>query len=127
MSSAGCRFDRVSAYVRYDDVEIGWLFPSEPARFDVSDAVVDRFCAATDDGSGLYDTPATSGRRRAPPMLAAVYLIEILKARGGPPGGVHAKQKLDFHKLIHVGDTLKTQGRVIEKYIKKERIVKLHK
>lgn len=107
--------------LRYDDLEIGWLFPAEPSRFAVTDAVVDKFCAATEDHPGLYDTPPDGGARRAPPMIAAVYLIEVLKARGGPPGGVHAKQQLSFHKVVHVGDELLTQGRVTAKYVKKER------
>ncbi|MEM9682147.1 MAG: MaoC family dehydratase N-terminal domain-containing protein [Pseudomonadota bacterium] len=108
-------------YLRYDDVEIGWLFPAQPADFVVTDEVVSKFCAATADGSGLYEAQDDGSPRRAPPMMAAIYLIDILKARGGPPGGVHAKQQLSFHRVIHVGDVLQTQGRVTDKYIKKER------
>jgi len=111
----------VPEYLRYDDVAIGWHFPAEPSRFDVTDAVVDRFCAATGDETGLYGAPDGEGQRLAPPMIAAVYLINVLKARGGPPGGVHAKQQLAFHERIYVGDTLSTQGCVTDKYIKKER------
>lgn len=111
----------MSAYVRYDNVDIGWKFPAEPAEFAVTDAVVDKFCSATDDRSGLYEVPPDGGVRRAPPMIAAVYLIDVLKARGGPPGGVHAKQNLAFHHALHVGDLLRTQACVTDKYVKKER------
>lgn len=111
----------MAGFVRYDDVEIGWRFPPEPADFAVTDAVVDDFCDATNDGSGLYDVPADGSARRAPPMIAAIYLIDVLKARGGPPGGVHAKQQLSFHRVIHVGDVLRTQGRMTGKYVKKGR------
>ena len=111
----------MAEFVRYDDVEIGWRFPSEPADFAVTDAVVDDFCAATSDGSGLYGVPTDGSARLAPPMIAAVYLIDVLKARDGPPGGVHAKQQLSFHRVVNVGDVLHTQGRVTDKYIKNDR------
>ena len=54
-------------------------------------------------------------------MVAAVYLIDLLKARGSPPGGIHAKQAIRFHRALAVGDRLSLQGRVVDKYVRKER------
>ena len=54
-------------------------------------------------------------------MIAAVYLVDLLKARLSPPGGIHAKQAIRFHRTVKIGDRLSLQGRVIEKYVRKER------
>ena len=54
-------------------------------------------------------------------MIASVYLINLLLARGSPPGGIHAKQAIQFHRPIDVGESLSIQGKVVEKFIRKER------
>ena len=107
----------MSAYSRYADVSVGDVYPSKPLTFDVSAKVVDAFLSATGNDGRLYE-----GRpRRAPSMIASVYLIDLLMARRSPPGGIHAKQAIRFHRPIEVGETLAIQGTVVEKYIRKER------
>lgn len=106
-------------YRRYDDVAVGDVYPAAPLSFEVSDAVVDSFLAATGDGSTAYYRNGET--RRAPSMLASVYLIDLLKARASPPGGIHAKQALRFHRPLCVGETLSLQAEVVEKYVRKER------
>ncbi len=104
-------------YRRYDEVSVGDVFPAEPLRFAVTAEAVDGFLAATENAGGAYrGTP-----RRAPPMIAAVYLVDLLMARRSPPGGIHAKQAIRFHRAIAVGEDLKIQAKVVEKYIRKER------
>lgn len=109
----------MSAYRRYDDVAIGDVFPDRPLTFRVRPEIVDRFLAATGNDSSFYRE--RDGERRAPSMIASVYLIDLLNARGSPPGGIHAKQSIRFHRPIAVGEELAIQGRVVEKYIRKER------
>ena len=109
------------AYRRYSDVAIGDLFPPSPSAFAVTDAVVDAFCSATGERSGWSAPAGPSGRRAAPPTLAAAYIMEVMRARGGPPGGVHAKQKFTFLRAPEVGDVLFSQGQVVEKFEKKGR------
>jgi 3-hydroxybutyryl-CoA dehydratase len=104
----------MTVHRRYADVVVGEVFPPEPARFEVSDAVV----AALADATG---SEARHDARLAPPELAVIYLTPVLQARGGRPGGVHARQSLAFHRAVHVGDVLFTQGRVTGKYEKKGR------
>lgn len=104
---------------RYDDVDVGDVYPTEPLVFDVSAEVVDGFLAATGNGGSFYQ--ASQGTRRAPSMIASVYLIDLLMARRSPPGGIHAKQSIRFHAPIHIGEKLKIQGRVVDKYIRKDR------
>jgi 3-hydroxybutyryl-CoA dehydratase len=109
----------MSEYRRYDEVEVGEVYPAEPLPFVVDGAVVDGFLAATGDDALFYT--AADGSRRAPSMIASVYLIDLLMARRSPPGGIHAKQTIRFHRAIMIGETLGLQARVVEKYIRKER------
>jgi len=109
----------MTRFRRYDDLKVGDVFPPEPLAFVVDREVVDSFLAATGDQSGLYDGP--DGARRAPSMIASVYLIELLKARRSPPGGIHAKQAIRFHRPVMVGERLSIQARVVDKYVRKER------
>lgn len=106
-------------YKRYDEVNVGDVYPPAPLTFDVSADVVDGFLAATGNDGAFYT--ASQGPRRAPSMIASVYLIDLLMARRSPPGGIHAKQAIRFHAPIAIGETLSIQGRVVEKYIRKER------
>jgi hypothetical protein len=109
----------MTRFRRYDDLKVGDVFPPEPLAFVVDREVVDSFLAATGDQSGLYDGP--DGARRAPSMIASVYLIELLKARRSPPGGIHAKQTIRLHRPVMVGERLSIQARVVDKYVRKER------
>ena len=109
----------MSAYRRYDDVAIGDIYPPQPLAFAVTGQAVDDFLAATENNAPHYRE--SGGARRAPSMIAAVYLIELLKARGSPPGGIHARQSLRFHRALQVGETLSLQARVTEKYVRKDR------
>lgn len=110
----------MTAYRRFADIAVGEVFPPQPTRFEVTDGVVDAFLDATTGPNARYARRA-DGTRVAPAAIAAVYIIEAMKARGGRPGGVHAKQKFTFHRPPRVGDVLFTQGRVTEKYEKKGR------
>lgn len=58
-----------------------------------------------------------------PPALAFVALSQCIQTllREKPPGGVHARQKLVFHRRAKVGDTLTTSLSVRTKYFKRER------
>jgi hypothetical protein len=109
----------MEAYLRYEDVEIGSVYPPEPVLFEIGDGNVDAFLAATGNESDLYDE--RHGARRAPSMIASVYLIDLLTARRSPPGGIHAKQAIRFHRSLAVGETLALQARVVDKYVRKER------
>jgi len=109
----------MSAYRRYDDVAIGDVFPDRPLTFRVSPETVDGFLSATGNDGPFYRD--RDGERLAPSMIASVYLIDLLSARGSPPGGIHAKQSIRFHRPIAVGEKLAIQGRVVEKYVRKER------
>lgn len=109
----------MGSYRRYDEVEVGDVFPAEPLPFAVTGEVVTAFLDATGNPGEFYR--GDSGTGRAPSMLASVYLIDLIKARASPPGGIHAKQAIRFHRALALGETLMLQGRIVEKYMRKER------
>ena len=109
------------AYRRYDEIAVGDQFPKEPLPFTVEGEAVDAFLDVTGDPGERYRYTDESGARRAPSMIASVYLIDLLKARASPPGGIHAKQSIRFHRAVSVGETLKLQAAIVEKYVRKER------
>jgi 3-hydroxybutyryl-CoA dehydratase len=106
-------------FQRYDDVAIGDIMPPDPIRFEANAEVVDAFLKATGNDDPRYrDGDAV---RRVPSMLASFYLIDLLNARRSPPGGIHAKQAVRFHRSTAIGETLHLQARIVEKYTRKER------
>jgi acyl dehydratase len=105
----------MSQYRRYDEVAVGDVFPDLPLTFEVG-GVVERFLAATGNNDPRY-----SEGKGVPSMVAAVYLIDLLKARGSPPGGIHAKQAIRFHRPLRRGDSLSIQASVVEKYVRKDK------
>lgn len=107
----------MGAYRRYDDVAVGDVFPDQPLSFVVGPKVVRGFLAATGDNGKQYGGDGG----RAPSMIASVYLVDLLTARQSPPGGIHAKQAISFHRALEIGETLSIQGTVVEKYLRKER------
>lgn len=110
----------MAQFQRYDEVKVGDSFPSPPLTFLADARVIDDFLAATADQGAFYGVGA-DGARRAPSMIAAVYLVSLLTARRSPPGGIHAKQAVRFHRALAVGETLTVQARVVEKYVRKGR------
>lgn len=108
----------MSQYRRYEDVAVGDLIPGEPLTFHVTSKSCEGFLAATGDDGALYGTAEGDP---APSMIASVYLIDLLKARCSPPGGIHAKQAIRFHRSVKVGEKLSLQGRITDKYLRKER------
>jgi hypothetical protein len=114
----------MSGYRRFDDVEVGDVYPPQPLAVALTAALVDGFLAATGDETDLYGAGLASSEaqpRRAPSMIASVYLIDLLATRGSPPGGIHAKQSVRFHRPLAVGETLSLQARVVDKYVRKEK------
>jgi 3-hydroxybutyryl-CoA dehydratase len=106
-------------YKRYNEVEVGDVYPPVPLTFEISGEVVDSFLASTGNTGKFYRQ--SSADRRAPSMIASVYLINILKARGSPPGGIHAKQSIRFHRSLLAGEVIELQAKITEKYLRKNR------
>ncbi|MDX2426483.1 MAG: MaoC family dehydratase, partial [Cycloclasticus sp.] len=89
--------------------------------FQVSHDVVDKYIKSTNDLTKQLKVKDNEGDSVSPPMLAAVYVIDALRTRVGPPGGIHAKQTFKFHRPAKIGETLFTSATVLRLYQKKER------
>lgn len=107
----------MAGYVKFDEVQIGDRFPQHPMRFDVTAERVRVFLDAT----GNTDPAYAPGTGRAPSMMAAVYLVDLLKKRNSPPGGIHSKQSIRFERALQVGESLMLSAEVVEKYVRRER------
>lgn len=103
----------MEGYTRFSDVKVGGKFPDQPLKFVISPEQVAAFLEAT--GGGQLESD------QAPSMLASIYLVDLLKARNSPPGGIHAKQALKFHRSLRIGETLTLQGHVIETFVRRDR------
>jgi len=104
-------------YRRYAEVAVGDVYPPDPLRFRVAADVVEGFVAAT----GNDDSHYAGASHRAPSMIASVYLVDLLASRRSPPGGIHAKQAIRFHRAVMVDEILSIQATVVEKYVRKDR------
>lgn len=110
----------MTAFRRYDDIEIGDRFPDQPAVFEVKAATVAGYRDLV-EASLIEGEAGPTDDGQAPPTLAAVYIRPAQDALNGPPGGVHAKQSFAFHAGVHTGDRLETTLEVVEKYERKGR------
>jgi hypothetical protein len=111
----------MSDYVKYSSMSEGDAFLNPPPSFQVSQDVVDKYIKSTNDLTKQLKVKDNEGDSIAPPMLAAVYVIDALRTRVGPPGGIHAKQTFKFHRPAKIGETLFTSATVLRLYQKKER------
>lgn len=111
----------MSDFVTYESLVEGEDFLDPPPVFEVTEERVGKYILATEDKTEQLAELSDIGERMAPPMLAAVYVIEALRTRVGPPGGIHAKQYFKFHRPVLVGETLFTTAKILRLYIKRNR------
>lgn len=93
-----------------------------PETYAVSAEEADAFAEATDD-------PHDHGRA-VPPMFAVVYAREaVAEMLFDPDLGldlanlVHGEQDLAFHAPVHVGDTVRTEGELVQHETKGDNLV----
>ncbi len=106
----------------YDSVEVGQEL--DPVEHHVTAEMVRDYAEATGDRSPWH-TGAESpfGEAVAHPALVTVFTTAVLErsAKGGPSGGIHAKQEYEFLAPIRIGSTITTRSTVTEKFIRKGR------
>jgi hypothetical protein len=95
----------------YDDLQVGTSWSGSASSFRITQSLIDDYRDATLDTSSAA----------VPSTLAAVYVLEHMRSRKTPPGGIHAKQHFRFHRALRVGDVLKTTAIVTDKYEKNGR------
>jgi len=109
----------------YDDLQLGREFPV--FEYPVTPELVDLFIGATGDDNPLYKDAARCKAEGlsgvlAPTGLAGIFgRLSYLQNHRMPPGGILAKQEMDFLNPFYVGETLQVQAAVVDRMIKKEK------
>ncbi|TAK34294.1 MAG: hypothetical protein EPO21_10125 [Chloroflexota bacterium] len=103
-------------YINWADMAPGHVL--EPFVWRVGPQEMSAYVEAVEDGAvagvRIVGERAASGSPVAPPMLAAVYCLRSFVPDGLelPPGGIHLRQRFDFHAVVLAGDTLTTTATV---------------
>jgi len=109
----------------YEDLTIGKEFPV--FEYSITTELVSAFVRATGDDNPLYkDETLCKGQGfqgvLAPSGLAGIFgRLSYLQHRRMPPGGVLARQDMEFYGPFYVGETLKVKARVVDRFTKNER------
>lgn len=109
----------------FDELEVGREF--QPSVYALTEETIQKYAAAVEDMNSLYQDKETAQKSSfkgliGHPTTAAIYTLSAIMTEGDmPPGGIHAKQYFEFVSPPRPGDTLTTQAKVVEKYIKRER------
>lgn len=106
----------MSDFLEHADLRVGMTVG--PARYAVEQPAIDAYRAAVAGGAG---TNAEGGASTAPATFAAVYTRPALDLLPAPPGGVHAKQRYEFHGDVRAGDVVLTELTITAKYVKRGR------
>ena len=109
----------------YEDLQMGREFPV--LEYPVTEELVEKFISATRDENPLYRDAELCKKEGlagalAPTGLAGIFgRLSYLQHHRMPPGGILAKQEMEFLNPFYVGESLRIQARVIERYTRKER------
>jgi len=109
----------------YEDLQLDKEFPV--LEYPITRELVDKFIGATSDNNPLYNDEGLCRQQGllsalAPTGLAGIFgRLSYLQHHRMPPGGILAKQEMQFLGPFYVGDTLRVRARVTERFTKKER------
>ncbi len=111
----------------YDDIELGREF--EPFVLSLAPEAVKTYIQAVEEDTPIYhDQKAAEaagvGWPVAPPTIASIFTrssVFLQKEGKMPPGAIHARQEFQFVAPVRPGDLLTTEGKVVDKFIRKER------
>ncbi len=108
--------------LKWDDVAVGQ--PLGPVRHRVTARMIRDYAEATGDKHLWHAGGAPPfGETVAHPAMATIFSTRLLGRSGidRPSGGIHAKHEYEFLGAVRAGQTLTTTGRIVEKYIRRER------
>ena len=109
----------------YQDLQLDKEFPV--LEYPITREFVDKFIDTTKDDNPLYNDEELCKKQGflstlAPTGLAGIFgRLSYLQNHRMPPGGILAKQEMQFLGPFYVGDTLRVRARVTERFAKKER------
>lgn len=109
----------------YEDLLLDKEFPV--LEYPITRELVDKFIDTTNDDNPLYKDEELCKKQGllstlAPTGLAGIFgRLSYLQHHRMPPGGILAKQEMQFLGPFYVGDMLRIRARVTERFTKKER------
>jgi acyl dehydratase len=103
----------------YETLRIGEEFRSDDFLIKPED--VDTFAYAVDDHHPWYFEDSPFGGPIAHPTLLGNQALLMRHSRYIVPAGLHAKMQFEFLEPLRVGMRVRTYGKVIDKYERRER------
>ena len=109
----------MSTNIPFDEIVVGEELG--PWLIDLTEDVVRQYCEDWDDPNALYLTgTADGGPPVAPPaFMAGLASFRLLAKKYNSRATVGAQTEHQNLKPIRVGETMRSEGRIVEKYIKR--------
>lgn len=105
--------------ISYEAVTMGEEFRSDDFLIKPED--VDTYAYAVDDHNPWYYEDAPCGGRIAPPTLLGNQALFMRHSRYLVNAGLHAKMQFEFVEPLRPGMRVRSYGKVIEKYERRDR------
>jgi acyl dehydratase len=103
----------------YETVTVGEEFRSDDFLIKPED--VDTYAYAVDDHHPWYTEDSPFGGRIAHPTLMANQALLMRHSRYIVPAGLHAKMQFEFLEPLRAGMRVRTHGRIVDKYERRDR------
>jgi hypothetical protein len=109
----------MTANIPFDQVVVGEELG--PWLIEITEEVVRQYCEDWDDPNPLYlQGTSDGGPPVAPPaFMAGLASFRLLGRKYNSRATVGAQSQHENLKPIRVGETMRTEGRIVEKYIKR--------
>lgn len=105
--------------ISYEDVTVGEEFKSDDFLIKPED--VECFAFAVDDHHPWYFEDSPFGGRIAHPTLLGNQALLMRHSKYIVPAGLHAKMKFEFLEPIRAGMRVRSFGKVVDKFEKRDR------
>jgi 3-hydroxybutyryl-CoA dehydratase len=111
----------MSKEIPFDSIVIGEELG--PWSVEITEAVVRDYCSDWDDPNPIYlKGTADGGPPVTPPaFMAGLACFRLLGRKYNASATIGAKTEQENLRPIRIGHTLRTEGRIVEKYIKRGR------
>lgn len=109
----------MSANMPFDQILVGEELG--PWTIEITPEVVHQYCEDWDDPNPMYlqGTPDGGGPVAPPAFMAGLASFRLLGRKYNAQSTVGARSEHENLKPIRVGETMRTEGRIVDKYIKR--------
>ena len=105
--------------ISYEAITVGEEFRSDDFLIKPED--LETYAYAVDDRHAWFFDDSPLGGRIAHPTLLANQALLLRHSRYVIPAGLHAKMQFEFLEPLRVGMRVRTYGKVLDKYERRER------